>query len=424
MKEKRLSRFTMRWNNTFIEKIVTVTRLLLAQHVWITLPVLSLCLAGIFTLTWWLLRPVPLQAQPTGDLCAPQLPTIEWLGEGAGTYVLGSDFDTFIVKRLPFRFVMAPGTPDGAGNTTYEAADGERVWRCSGNCQLPAVYHAGYDLGQLAPGTRVNLVVIDDDIDNRLNWWAVDDPQEPYLVITDQQMVEHITFDIPVAGQWYYYAQDSIGIAATCFEPSVPTPTPTVTATPTVPATATPTVTPSASATPTATQTPSATPTMTPTPSATPTTVVVEPPETVTTATPTVTATVTPPVLPTVGVTPTRTPRIPPTALTLLYFTTTTVDQQIALRWETAFELQVNAFQLWRSTTGDWHDAKLLTADAIPSRGTAGSGALYSYQDDDVQLGVDYTYWLVALNGDGSTEELAHVTAALHHAIYLPLVQQ
>lgn len=399
--------------------------------------------AVILTMAAWigfyLFQPTVANAQQASNICGNMLPTIEWLGEGPSSYTLGDGFDTFIVKRLPFTFVLENGTGNGSGDTVYTAAPGERVWRCSGDCQLPAVYHAAYDLGQLTPGTRVNLVVIDDDNDNRRNWWAVDDPQAPYLIVDEQQMVEYLTFDIPVAGNWSYYANDSIGIAATCFEPSPPTATPTETATatmtpvpsatatptatPTTPPTATPTATttptPISTTTPTATTTPTnvATATSTSTPTPTSTLVVVEPPETVT-------PTPTPLVQPTTGVTPTVTPRVPPTALNLLYFTATANGERLELNWETAFELQVQAFQLWRGTSDNRADAQLLTPPMIASRGSAGAGAAYEYEDANVQLGTQYTYWLVAVNSDGNTEELDSIHGELLQSIYLPLLRR
>ncbi len=385
---------------------------------------------------FYLLQPAVANAQQAPNICGNVLPTVEWLGEGPNSYTLGSDFDTFIVKRLPFTFALENGTVNGSGDAIYTAAPGERVWRCSGDCQLPAVYHAAYNLGQLTPGTRVNLVVIDDDNDDRRNWWAVDDPLDPYLIVDEQQMVEYLTFDIPVAGNWSYYANDSIGIAATCFEPSPPTPTPTVTATATpIPtatatvtppstATSTPTLTPTATATSTPTMTPTATstPIATPTATATATDVVVEPPDTVT-PTPTVTDTPTPPVQPTVGATPSLTPRAP-TALNLLYFTATANGEQVELNWETALELQVQAFQLWRGTSDKRADAQLLTPPMIASRGSAGSGATYQYNDANVRLGTQYTYWLVAVNSDSSTTELDSTHGELLQSIYLPLLRR
>jgi hypothetical protein len=361
--------------------------------------------------SWWLLAPQRTAAQAVG-ICENTLPTIEWLGEGADTYTLTDEFDTFIVKRLPFEFYLEAGP-------TYQAASGERVWQCSGDCQLPAVYHDAYALGNLQAGTRVNLVVIDDDVDDRLNYWALNNPQTPYQIVDEQAMVEYLTYDIPESGDWYYYASDSIGIAATCFEPSPPTPTPTNTPT----LTATPTFTPSATPTATPSSTPTATPSPSATPTATPTTIVTEPPETPTpSATPSPTAT--PPVRPTTGVTPTVTPRVPPTALTLRYFEATAAGDAIALNWETIFESDVRGFVIFRSTTGNRSDATLITNAQILSRGTATVGASYQVLDNDVTFGTVYTYWLEQVTSNGSNEPVASTQAQLLLDLYLPLVQR
>ncbi|MCB0188660.1 MAG: hypothetical protein KDE31_30530, partial [Caldilineaceae bacterium] len=132
----------------------------------------------------------------------------------------------------------------------------------------------------------------------------------------------------------------------------------------------------------------------------------------------------TPPVRPTINATPTATPRVPPTALTLRYFTAIARGEVIQLSWETSFELQVQAFQLWRSDTGNRGDAEQITASVIPSHGTAGSGATYSFDDRTATLGKSYTYWLVAINGDGSTENLASTIGALQQSLYLPQVRR
>lgn len=223
--------------------------------------------------------------------CRERLPDIVFLGVGPGPFELPNGYETFIVKRLPFTFVLAAGEADATGKVVYVAAERERVWACAGDCDLPAVYHTAFEVGTFQAGTIITLVVIDDDVDERVNWWAADDPLQPYRFIEEQGMVQYLTFEVPFAAMWYYYAVDSIGIAATCVVPVTPTPTATATVTPT----ATPTETPSP--TPTATHTPSATPTETPSPTPT------------ATQTPTVTPTATP--LPTP--TPTATPLISPT---------------------------------------------------------------------------------------------------------------
>ena len=204
--------------------------------------------------------------------CLDALPRIKWLGQGEGAYVLEDAYDRFIVKRLPFTFVLEQGEQNSSDQLTYQAAAKERVWACAGACQLPAVYHAEYEIGQFDAGTHLNLVVIDDDPDERRNWWAADEPTVPYQVVDEQQMVEYLDFTVPFTATWYYYAADSIGIAATCVEapivvtPNTPTPISTPTDTP-MPPTSTPTTTstPTDAATPlTNTPTTPSTPTDTP----------------------------------------------------------------------------------------------------------------------------------------------------------------
>lgn len=405
----------------------------------------------------WALQPLAVQAAPHSQIeasCDLPLPTIEWLGEGAGTYPLGTEYDTFIVKQpAPFKFLTTTGTTNGTGDQVYQAAAGERVWRCAGNCQLPAIYHDAFALGDLAAGTEVDLVVIDDDIDQRRNWWAIDNPQTPYLIVEDQDWVEYLSFTIPEAGDWYYYAQDSIGVAAICIAPPPPTatftPTPTLTNTPTPSVTPTPsaTATPMPTFTPTFTPTmmPTTTPTMTPTSTATNTPMPTDTPTNVPTSTPSATPTATPtatpmptntptmtptptvPVQPTEGVTPTITPRVePPTALQLVYFRATAdvhaPENGIEVSWETVFETGVRGFQIWRSTTGARGDAILLNETLVSSRGTAAAGATYRLVDTDVSFGTTYTYWLEQTKTDGTNEAVAATSGRLVYALYLPLV--
>ncbi|HMN31125.1 MAG TPA: hypothetical protein PKE45_23430 [Caldilineaceae bacterium] len=231
------------------------------------------------------------------------LPDIQYLGAGPNTFVLPSGYQTFIVKRLPFRFVLEAGKSTGNGQVVYQAADRERVWACAGSCNLPAVYHAGYSLGALEAGTTVYMVVIDDDVDTRINWWAANDPLQPYAYQENQAMVEYLTFDVPFAATWYYYAFDSIGIMATHVVPATPTPTATPTNTPTATPTNTPSPTLTETSTPTAT--PTDTPTVTPTDTATMTPTATE------TSTPTDTPTATPgPPWPPTGLTPTEEPAV------------------------------------------------------------------------------------------------------------------
>lgn len=346
--------------------------------------------------------------------CNADLPEILWLGEGVGAYTLEEPYQKFIVKRRPFHFDVEEGVATVDGAVIYEAAPKERVWACAGDCELPALYQEAIWLGYFTPGWQLHLVVIDDDVetgeDARINWWAVDDPMVPKLEVTQQAMVEYLTFDVPDAGDWYFYAEDSIGLALACLAPPTVTATPTLAPTVTDTPTAVPTVTPTVTFTPTATETPLPTATPTETPTAT--------------MTVTSTATATPPVLPTIGTaTPTPTVR-PPTALQFVYYRAYSTAHALTLQWETAYEVDIIGFQLWRSATGDRADAIRLNPAPIPSRGGGASGATYQYVDDEVTFGPIYTYWLEALRADGTVDGTRLLTAQLTTTCYLPIVRE
>jgi hypothetical protein len=250
---------------------------------------------------------------------ACQLPDIEFLGEGPGVYTAPPGYSQMIVKRFtPFRFEVLSAA---SYTSTRHTAPPERVWACEGNCTLPAVYHDTIDLGYQGAGARFDVVIIDDDTDNRLNWWAVDDPAVPVDYLSAQGLTQSATYTTPVAGHWYLYAADSIGLVQPCVNPpdDTPMPTPvdqqqpptdTPTASPTFPQT--PTTSAPATQTTVAGDTPTSTPSATPSPSSAAT----EQPGATETATATntpraaltLTATPTAPTVPTETASPTATP--------------------------------------------------------------------------------------------------------------------
>lgn len=368
--------------------------------------------------------------------CSETLPLVEYLGEGAGEYILKDGYDVFIVKqRQPFKFLLADGTVNADGETVFTAPrDDDRVWICSGDCNIPSIYHDAYDLGNLSPGWVVNLLVIDDDgleqnNDQRRNWWAAANPKVPYLIVEDQQMVEYLSLEIPFEAQWYYYAEDSIGIVSTCIEPVTPTPTPT--ATPTSTPTATPTDVPTEvppTATPTATPTEVATETPTPTPTSTEAPPVETPPVETPTATPTATPSPTVPVTvtdepvqpTTEAPTPTPTPFVaPPTAIELGSFTGIWEDDVVVIRWVTSYEEDTFGYRLYRSADGTRANAELVTEQLVASQGTLGGD--YSVTDADAHEGIAYTYWLEEVQVDGSASDVASLTLdTLNERIFLP----
>ncbi len=413
--------------------------------------------------------------------CAQPLPTVEYLGEDFSQYTLPDGFETFIVKRVkPFRFVQEAGE-DQQGERVYTAQPGDqRAWACRGNCDLPAAYGEEVSLGQLDEGTRIELVVIDDDgfeqdQDERRNWFAANDPLQPYQIVEEQNMAETLTFDVPFTAEWYFYAKDSIGIVDSCIVPptAVPSETPVATSTPlpteTLVAPETPvapaTPTPAASATATATATASATPPATPpaTPSATTTvlpvsTSVASPTaapsatasptatatailpsvatETPTVAPPTVAPpTVAPPTVapPTATPSPTDGPRLNkppvPTALTLSAFQAVARPDGIALIWETALEVETQGFYLWRSEgdaqAGNGRDGAVqITPSLLLAQGSTTTGAGYRFHDASAERGKTYTYWLQEIS-NSDVQDVASLSVQMPAAwLYLPVVQQ
>jgi len=155
------------------------------------------------------------------------LPNVQYLGQGANSYELPTGFEKFIVKRYvrtdnpPFSFNLEIGMTNANGQRIYVSPAGtprpERVWACAGECTFIPHLDGEVKLGYLVPGLTIGAVVIDDDNDARLNSWLVDgNVNNPYQTITDQQMVEYLSLDVPFAGHWSYLAKDSIGMVAIC----------------------------------------------------------------------------------------------------------------------------------------------------------------------------------------------------------------
>lgn len=211
---------------------------------------------------------LPLQQMASATSCS--LPTVTYVGEGAGTYERGSA-DALLVKMFgPFRFET---TTDVSYTSTRTAAGSpERVWAIVGSNSAPPA-HKGerIALGWLQAGSLVETVMIDDDADNRLT--RVENETLAVVTILNPSMVQPIQFTVPHDGYYFIDSADSIGVWEPCV--TLPTATPT--------ATSAATQTPTSTATQTAVATLTATSTQTPVP---PTTVVTE------TATPTSTATV------------------------------------------------------------------------------------------------------------------------------------
>ncbi|MBN1261121.1 MAG: S8 family serine peptidase [Anaerolineae bacterium] len=90
-----------------------------------------------------------------------------------------------------------------------------------------------------------------------------------------------------------------------------------------------------------------------------------------------------------------------PTAVALASFAALRQENRVLLTWETASEIDVLGFNLYRSANGD--DRVRLNANLIPAQALgAALGAAYSWEDNAVTPDEAYTYWLEEVSAAGS----------------------
>ncbi len=163
---------------------------------------------------------------PLDENGAIDLPTVEYLGpgfipgQGFPVYQLSDGFDTLIVKKFyPFRFELVSGTT--YVSTRQNRYHPERIWECQGNCNVARGFHDIIEVGQFGAGVTVNLLIIDDDPDDRINGWVANgNIDAPYEQVEDQDLVELLSFDVPFTAEWGYFAADSIGLVGQCIFPT------------------------------------------------------------------------------------------------------------------------------------------------------------------------------------------------------------
>ncbi|MBU0492024.1 MAG: hypothetical protein KKA73_03090 [Chloroflexi bacterium] len=113
----------------------------------------------------------------------------------------------------------------------------------------------------------------------------------------------------------------------------------------------------------------------------------------------------------------------PATAVTLHSFAAVAQDGAIILTWETALEVDVLGFHVYRADTPNAEPARLI-ATLLPATGEP----RYTYVDQTAAPGVAYTYWLEVVDMGGGATRYGPVSAALPpaawHLIYLPLVSR
>ena len=86
----------------------------------------------------------------------------------------------------------------------------------------------------------------------------------------------------------------------------------------------------------------------------------------------------------------------------LLSFDAVAGSDFINLEWVTASESDNLGFNLFRGLSDDFDAAVKLNANLIPGNPGSVTGASYEWLDSDVQVGIEYTYWLQDIGLDGS----------------------
>jgi len=144
----------------------------------------------------------------SGDLL---LPTIRFLGEGAGEYLLDADEEQFIIKKFrPFRMITHMAS---SYLSTRKNGAPERVWACSGDCSFATAINEVLMLGPLPKDLILHIAVLDDDDDARVDTIFADGLRnEPLLRLEEQTLTDFVQVTLPQTANWNIDATDSIGI--------------------------------------------------------------------------------------------------------------------------------------------------------------------------------------------------------------------
>jgi O-glycosyl hydrolase len=111
-----------------------------------------------------------------------------------------------------------------------------------------------------------------------------------------------------------------------------------------------------------------------------------------------------------------------PTAVTLANFDAEPGVNDIQINWQTAGEVGLVGFNIYRADTADGQRIQL-NKSLIQAK-TPGSpfGNSYQYQDGNVELGKTYFYWIVLIMQDGS-QEYGPVSLLMSYRAWLPAVR-
>ena len=120
-----------------------------------------------------------------------------------------------------------------------------------------------------------------------------------------------------------------------------------------------------------------------------------------------------------------------PTNVRMLSFTATYDAQKSAavLEWETADEMNIIGFDIYRGTNEDFNDSEKLNQEEMILAKNPGSpfGNTYTYDDYDVEAGETYSYWIEIIGTDFNRENVGPESVVIPSNVeefyyYLPVM--
>ncbi len=87
----------------------------------------------------------------------------------------------------------------------------------------------------------------------------------------------------------------------------------------------------------------------------------------------------------------------------LASFTAVTANKLVVLQWTTQSETDNMGFNVFRATTDDLNSAEKVNLSMILGQGTTSEQQTYEFEDDMVENGLTYYYWLEQVDYDGES---------------------
>jgi hypothetical protein len=111
-----------------------------------------------------------------------------------------------------------------------------------------------------------------------------------------------------------------------------------------------------------------------------------------------------------------------PTAVSVSSFKASATFGQVSLFWQTASEIDILGFNIYRSTAMDG-EKHLLNAELFPSKAMGSlTGESYLYVDQEVEPGETYYYWLEPVSISGGNELYGSLQITVLYGLYIPII--